>query len=142
MNPWDVIFLELAVILATAISTVIFTVIFAVFTAKKKKLSKSVIPFVLSIVLLGGTLLFVASHPTYYKYNDWAVLGQDIHEVRERYGEFDFGEIREGRSGEVGYYIYTDNGPIMPDHLLHYYWIMYDEHGVVYEVYDGCQKGG
>ena len=142
MNPWYVIFLELAIILASAIFTLIFTVIFAVFTAKKKKMSKSVIPLILSFALLGGTLLFVSSHPTYYKYSDWAVLGQDIHKVQERYGAFDYGEIREGQQGEVGYYIYTDNGPIMPDHLPHYYWIWYDEQGVVYEVYDGCAKGG
>ena len=142
MNSWYVIFLELAIILASAISTIIFTVIFVVFTVKKKKLSKIAVPFILSVVLLGGTLLFVASHPTYYKYNDWTVLGQDIHWIQERYGDFDYGEIREGQRGEVGYYIYTDNGPIMPDHLPHYYWIWYDEQGVVYEVYDGCAKGG
>lgn len=35
----------------------------------------------------------------------------------------------------------TDNGPIMPDHLKHYY-IEYDEWGVIYNVYASCQPGG
>ncbi len=45
-------------------------------------------------------------------------------------------------SSHSTYYIYTDNGPIMPDHLKHYYYMEYDEWGVIYNVYEGCQPGG
>lgn len=30
----------------------------------------------------------------------------------------------------------------MPDHLKHYYYIEYDEWGVVYNVHDSSQPGG
>jgi len=30
----------------------------------------------------------------------------------------------------------------MPDHLDHYYYIEYDENGIVKEVYEGSQPGG
>jgi hypothetical protein len=52
------------------------------------------------------------------------------------------GTISEGHSGTVAYYIYKDNGPIMPDHLDHYYYMEYDENGIIYKVYDGCAPGG
>lgn len=56
------------------------------------------------------------------------------------YGDLD--AYQEGESNRVSCFIYTDNGPVMPDHLDHYYYIEYDEQGVVYNVYDGCQPGG
>ncbi len=62
--------------------------------------------------------------------------------VREKYGDFDLGIVESDKSGKVAYYIYTDNGPIMPDYLKHYYYIKYDECGVVYSIYEGCQPGG
>ena len=59
-----------------------------------------------------------------------------------KYGAFDRGTVQEGKSGKVGYYIYTDNGPIMPDHMKHYYWIYFDESGIVYKVEDNLPPGG
>lgn len=70
------------------------------------------------------------------------MLKNDIYKVQEKYGAFDIGKINDGQKGRVGYYIYTDNGPIMPDHLPHYYYIEYDEWGKVYKVYDTCALGG
>ena len=87
-------------------------------------------------------ILYTISHSTYYKYNDWSILQNSIYEVEEKYGDFDLGQIRENQKGSVGYYIYTDNIPIMPDHLDHFYYMQYDENGIVYNVYDGCQPGG
>ena len=65
-----------------------------------------------------------------------------IYEVEEKYGDFDLGEIIKNQKGSVGYYIYTDNGPIMPDHLEHFYYMEYDEDGIIYKVYDSCSPGG
>ncbi|WP_295211886.1 hypothetical protein [Ruminococcus sp.] len=62
--------------------------------------------------------------------------------VQQKYGTFDVGTIKENQAGRVAYYIYTDNGSIMPDHLKHYYYIEYDEWGVVYKVYESSQLGG
>ena len=45
-------------------------------------------------------------------------------------------------AGKAAYYIYTDEGPIMPDHLKHYYYMEYDVRGVIYNVYEECQPGG
>lgn len=89
------------------------------------------------IIAVGLSLTFVLSHSTYYKYNDWWVKGRSITEIENRYGGFD---IRFGSTAE--YYIYTDNGWIMPDYLPHYYYMEYDENGIVRRVYDGCHPGG
>lgn len=96
----------------------------------------------ISVFLLVTTVLYASSHSTYYRYNDWSILQSNIHMVEQKYGEFDLGEIIENKKGSVAYYIYTDDGPIMPDHLKHYYYMEYDEWGVIYNVYDGCQPGG
>ena len=64
------------------------------------------------------------THLDVYKrqYNDWWVQGRTISQVEARYGPFDI-----SRNGVLGYYIYTDNGPIMPDHLPHYYYLEYED---------------
>ena len=62
--------------------------------------------------------------------------------IEQKYGAFDLGEVRENEKGRVAYYIYTDNGPIMPDHMEHYYYMEYDEKGDIYNVYDACAPGG
>lgn len=97
---------------------------------------------VMDILFLLFMGLFITSHRTYYKYNDWAILESNINMVRQKYGDFDLGEVTDNKPGKVAYYIYTDNGPIMPDHLKHYYYIEYDEWEVVSKVYDAAQPGG
>lgn len=99
---------------------------------------------ILVIVVISALLivLYIMSHSTYYKFNDWYVLQNNISNVKDRYGQFDIGDYKNGKPGRVGYYIYTDNGLIMPDHLKHYYYIEYDEQGAVERVYDACQPGG
>jgi len=92
------------------------------------------------LCLLG--ILFLASHSTHYRYNDWFVLNSSIEQVQRRYGDFDLGRVHPGSSGRVGYYIYKDTRGIMPDYLEHYYYMDYDETGRVYHVFDGCQPGG
>ena len=94
------------------------------------------------MLVLVVTVLFWASHSTYYLYNDWAILNHSVYDVQERYGNFDLGKISDGHAGRVAYFIYKDNGPIMPDHLDHYYYMEYDENGIIYKVYDGCAIGG
>ena len=69
-------------------------------------------------------------------------MNSNINTVQQKYGDFDLGTVENQKEGTAAYYIYTDNGPIMPDHLKHYYYIQYDVWGVVYRVYDGCQPGG
>ena len=50
--------------------------------------------------------------------------------------------IEQKPENSVYYYIYTDNGPIMSDHMKHYYYMEYDENGIVYNIYDGLPPGG
>lgn len=109
---------------------------------RKKDKRAVIIALCSHLILLAVSILYAASHSTYYKYNDWAILQSNIHMIEEKYGEFDLGEVKENEKGRVAYYIYTDNGPIMPDHLKHYYYMEYDERGVIYIVFDGCQPGG
>jgi len=125
------------------ISGLIFSVILLIVRKIRKYKRKSVIISIsVNFVLIAITVLYTISHSTYYKYNDWSILQNSIYEVEEKYGDFDLGQIRENQKGSVGYYIYTDNRPIMPDHLDHFYYMQYDENGIVYNMYDGCQPGG
>ncbi len=139
MQPWCEFIISIMVFGVTGI--VLLYCIIQLFRKKKSKkmYAISALTSFLVIVCFG---IFLESHQTTFKYNDWEMLNSNINDIQNKYGEFDIGEIQEGKSGRVGYYIYTDDGPIMPDYLKHYYYIRYDENGIVYEVYDSCQPGG
>lgn len=142
MNLWYLIGIYFMLFLIALVATMGSIAAMIIFYKKKRQVKTPLMSFVISVLVLISVIIFVSSHSTYYRYNDWWILQNNIYNVLERYGEFDLGTFTEGESGCVGYYIYTDNGPIMPDHLKHYYYIKYDEFGVIYEVYDGCQPGG
>lgn len=125
-------------------------IVLAVCLVKKKKLKAPVIFTASCLGALIAVGAFIGSHSTYIRYNDKAIMGSDISDIIQKYGKpdlwnnagFEEQRFEEGRSGSLGYYIYTDNGPIMPDGLPHYYYIKYDEQGIVTEVYDGAHPGG
>lgn len=147
MNPWGITIFEIGILILLLIGIIITIAVIMVkiikkFKHKSVKMRSCIIALIINIVLFIATSLFVSSHKTYYKYNDWLILNSNIHTVRDKYGDFDIGTIKHNEKGVVGYYIYTDDGPIMPDHLPHYYYIEYDNHGVVYKVYDACSLGG
>lgn len=102
---------------------------------KKKK--RLLIGAIVVILVQAALILFLASHSTYYKYNDWWIVGKTEAEIVERYGEFD---LTWGDS--KAYFIYEDNSWVMPDHLDHYYYIRFDETGIAIEVYDAVAPGG
>ena len=88
-------------------------------------------------VMIVSAVIWCGAHPTYWKYCDRWIIGRNISEVEKRYGKFDL--ILGTRAA---YYIYYDGSGIFPDHLDHYYYMCYDENGIVYKVYDACQPGG
>lgn len=141
MNQWYFDIGMLLILLLLVIGMVI-CIIMLVIRKNKKKNRKAIIPSMIAgFILLVMTILYASSHSTYYKFNDWIILHSNVHLMEQEYGRFDLGEIKENQKGRAAYYIYTDNGPIMPDHLEHYYYIEYDEHGVIYNVYDGSKPG-
>ncbi len=142
MHPWYIAIIKLIMFLGLFICSIILIVM--LISAKIHHKATRIIGLLLSldIILFAYSLIFALSHSTYYKYNDWAILNSDINSVVNKYGVFDMGAIQEGKSGRVGYYIYTDNVWIMPDHMKHYYWIYYDESGTVYSVEDSLPPGG
>lgn len=142
MEPWIIDICFLVLFLYFIIVGIVSVVLMMVKKRKKKSIKPTIISFVISICFLTFLVLFIVSHSTYYKYNDWTILQSDIYMVQQKYGDFDLGTVTNNQAGEVAYYIYTDNGPIMPDHLKHYYYMKYDEWGVIYEVYEACQPGG
>ena len=142
MNPWIIDFCYFVLLLCFVIGGIVSVVLLIGRKRKKKSIKSTVISLVISIFLLAVLILFIASHSTYYKYNDWVILQSNIYAVQQKYGKFDLGTIRDNQAGKVAYYIYTDNGPIMPDHLKHYYYMEYDEWGVINKVYESCQPGG
>ncbi|MDE6743663.1 MAG: hypothetical protein K2J95_07300 [Lachnospiraceae bacterium] len=142
MHPWYVAIIKLINFLGLFICFIILIIM--LIRAKKHHKATRIIELLLSldIILFAYSFIFVLSHSTYYRYNDWAILNSDINSVINKYGVFDVGSIQEGKAGCVGYYIYTDNVWIMPDHLDHYYWIFFDENGTVYRVEDSLPPGG
>ncbi len=142
MNQWYFT-IGILFILFMLILGIINGIILSVVQKVRKHNNKTIVVSMgINFILLVAVILYALSHSTYYRYNDWVILQSNIHMVEQKYGEFDLGEIKENEKGKVAYYIYTDNGPIMPDHLKHYYYIEYDEWGVIYNVYDSCQPGG
>ena len=142
MNPWYVNIIELIVLLVLLVCLIILIVMLIRAKKQHKAARTKGLLLSLDIILFACSLGFVLSHSTYYKYNDWSVLNSDINSVIDKYGVFDNGSVQEGKSGRIGYYIYTDNGPIMPDHSDHYYWIYFDESGTVYKVEESLPPGG
>lgn len=142
MGSWLPELVQLGLLLIFLISFIVLLIALIVRKFKKKKIIKTVCLLVIDTILFALVLIFHLSHSTYYKFNDWYVLNSDINSVVEKYGPFDKGELHEGKEGKIGYYIYTDNGPIMPDHAPHYYWISFDEFGNVYDVNESLPAGG
>lgn len=98
------------------------------------------------IVIILAIILFCFSHSTYYKYNDWWIIGNSIENVKTRYGEFEHVLGVEGsfdkKGGTVGYFIYEDNSLVMPSYLPYYYWIQYNSYGIVENVFVQTLPGG
>ncbi len=142
MNPWYAAMIELAVLFMLFVCFIVLLIMIIIAKRKHQPLKiKSALLF-LDVMLFAFSLVFVLSHSTYYKYNDWTILGSHISDVQKQYGDFDLNIVQTGHSGHVGYYIYTDNGPVMPDYLPHYYYIHYDENGIVDSVTYACAEGG
>lgn len=135
MNHWHEVFLALFVISVLLLG---FIICIAMLIFKKKP----IIALLIDITLFLTVVLFIASHSVTFEYNNWAILNNSIYSVEEKYGAFDIGEVEYQKAGSVGYFLYEDNGPIMPDHLPHYYMMDYDESGVVYKVYEALPQGG
>lgn len=137
MHPIYTTLILLIIIIAFSLTAIVSAVLPVVYIKKNHTFKKPLISLCVCLITVAITALFMASHETYYKYNDWYVLGNDIDTIRETYDEFDIYQ-----EGKAGYYIYTDNGPVMPDHLEHYYYMYYDENGIIYDVDESAQPGG
>lgn len=137
MHPIYAMLILLIIIIAFSLAAIVSAILLIIYIKKNRNFKKPLISLCVCLVTVAITVLFIASHDTHYKFNDWYVLGNDIETIRETYGQFDIYQARR-----AGYYIYTDNGPVMPDHLEHYYFMYYDENGIIYSVDDGVQPGG
>ncbi len=138
MNPWYELF----------ISVMIFSIIGIVFILsiiqRYRKKDKKKLYNICSLISLTAIIcfgIFLASHKTSFKYNDWKIINSNINSIQEKYGKFDIGGIKQNQEGWAGYYIYTDTGPVMPDNLKHYYRMDYDVWGVIYKVSDSVSPG-
>ena len=137
IDQWYYLIGMVMLICFLVVSIIVCVVILLVKVSDGTKKRPVVIALAVFAVLLGTSILHVASHSNYYKYNDWLILNMDIQTVEKIYGEFD---LQTGNT--VGYYMYKDNGPIMPSHLETYYYIKCDSEGKVQHVFTGCAPGG
>lgn len=142
MHPLYFVIGIVCLLLLIAVGLITCIVLFVKHKKRKQSNKAIVISVVIDAFLLLVVILYASSHSIYYKYNDWIMLQSNIHMVEQKYGKFDLGEIKDNEKGSVAYYIYTDDGSIMPDHLDHYYYMEYDEWGMIYNVYDACQPRG
>ena len=99
-----------------------------------KKRKKLFIGACVAVFLEAMLILFWASHKTYYKYNEWWIVGKSEEEIVERYGEFD---KKWGKS--KAYYIHLDNAWDLPPYL---YYIEFDSAGIATKVYVDLAPGG
>lgn len=129
----EIIFIAVLVLIVLALIAPGIIAIYSLLKKKKKFLVGACAAILMETVLV----LFLASHQTYYKYNDWWIVGKTEEEIVERYGEFD---MCWGSS--KAYFIYVDNGWVMPDHQPHYYYIEFDDAGIATEVYESLAPGG
>lgn len=142
MNGWYMLAVYVGAILislalcAGALAVMIHGVV------KQKRLGGRLAFLIAAGVVTAAVLLFTNSHATYYRFNDWAVSGSSLQDVTARYGEPDINMYTPGKGGSLYYYIYTDDGPVMPDHLEHYYCISLDETGRVTGISDAVRPGG
>ena len=132
MNLGDIFFIMILVVGGILFVAPITIFIYSLMKKRKKLLLGACVAIFIEALFI----LFWASHQTYYKYNDWWIVGKTEEEIVERYGEFD--EIW-GKS--KAYFIYVDNGWIMPDHQHHFYHIEFDSTGIATKVYDGLAPG-
>ncbi len=100
---------------------------------KKEKRKKGLYQLICSVVLAAIAYCFLISHNTWIEYNDYWILNNNIEKVQSRYGDFEY--EKHGENSRVGYHVFYDNGPVMPDYLNYYYIMEYDETGNIYKVY-------
>lgn len=142
MNGWHMLAAYVGAILLSLALCAASLAVMIHGVVKQRKLGGRLAFFIAAGVVTAAVLLFTNSHATYYRFNDWAISGSEAAAVIEKYGEPDIGGYTAGKSGKLGYYIYHDDGPIMPDNLDHYYYVEYNEQGRVTAVYDSVQPGG
>ena len=142
MNSWN----EIAVYCAITVVIIIVACAAMILMASAKRRGRETLRYIGILAadtgLFISMLFFLTGHPDSYRFDNRYVYSHNISSVIERYGEYDLGSYNEGSAGRIAYYIYTDNGPIMPDHLKHYYYIVFDEKGEVTDIYDAAQPGG
>ena len=141
MNPWYTDIITLLIFAALIIGLIVILVMMIRSRKRNEPVKTKLAALSVNTVLLASVAVFAVSHSTYYKYNDWDIINSDIRSVVGKYGDPDEGTVQDGRAGKIGYYIYTDNGPIMPDHLQYYYWIYYDENGKVCDIKEMSRLG-
>ena len=93
--------------------------------------------YIIGIIILILIIIFAISHKTYFKYNDWWIIGKNINDIQKKYGKFD---KEYGKT--ACYYLYTNDGPVMSDHLPYYYCMDYDENKIIKKVYKTGPLGG
>ncbi len=142
MNVWYMLLMYAGAILLALAFLAVSVVLTMNAAVRQKPVGKRLALLIAAVISAAAVLLFTSSHKTYYRFCDWTVKGGNIPEVIGRYGEPDIGAYTEGCPGRIGYFIYKDDGPVMPDHLEHFYLIAFDGQGKVTDVEDGVRPGG
>ncbi len=98
MNPWYIHIIEILVVLILFTGVIVCTVTIMKSKKKQEKRNTKKVLLLLKFILLIGMAVFMLSHKTYYKYNDWTILSNNINAVYGKYGEFDVRNINQDKA--------------------------------------------
>lgn len=107
----------------------IFLSIIMLIILRRKKKNMIILPssiIIISILLLIGSVLYIESHATFFRYNDWYIVGNSKEKVEDKYGIFHFDYIENDGSG-VAVYKGVDWSEL--------YCMKYNEQGIITSVY-------
>ena len=91
-------------------------------------------------VIIGGIYWYI--HPTHYLYNDRWIIGRNVYQIKERYGEYDKHFDRTDGGFRKGYCTKPETyDPLFGDTIwAEYYLIDFDENGIAFNV--KMEEGG
>jgi hypothetical protein len=109
----------------------------------KKLTKKRLIIFGVILFLIASVIIYFCLHPTYWKYNDYWIIGKHYTAIEKRYGEFDVLWTIPGKTEPaVGFY---EEESIIRDYLggqKLYYIVSFDDYGIAEEIEENNFPGG
>ncbi|MCL2108849.1 MAG: hypothetical protein FWH20_05835 [Oscillospiraceae bacterium] len=108
-----------------------------------KKYKKVIIISIIIVAITAFIGLFIASHSTYFKYNDWWIIGQNAEKIEARYGQFE-ASLKHPHSEfpKQGFYEIFSISRHYLGGQREYFIVIFDDFGIAIETRRGGYPGG